>query len=168
MVNFAHATNNAVAYTLVVPVLLAIICLTLAAMESAEIDRVGVYRQVGPGALSEDSDPLRAQVIALEKASQLANWTADRKLDGLLQARAWLSRGLVLLVVAGLVGLVTPLLSASPPTASDAVRRQGSAQLDVPAQLRALEDSKIPRRRDTRAGFDPLAANFRTKNAQPL
>jgi glutathione synthase/RimK-type ligase-like ATP-grasp enzyme len=87
------------------PVALAIGCLAIAAFEAVEIDRVGFYEhpsgedlsQVGPG------DPLAAVLEREERGRVLASWTSRKKHTSLMQARAWFSRGLVALLVAGLV-----------------------------------------------------------------
>ncbi len=95
-------------YLLLVPAVVAIVALALAGIEAAEIDRVGVYHQPGAEALVSWGDTLvRGQVEAEELGRQWAHWTASRKYDALLQARAWFSRGLVAFVVAGMVAAFT-------------------------------------------------------------
>ncbi len=87
-----------------IPAVVAIVTLALAAIVAAEIDRVGVYHRPGAQALASWGDALiHGQVEAEELGRQWANWTASRKSDALLQARARFSRGLVGFLVAGLV-----------------------------------------------------------------
>lgn len=94
------------AYLWLLPTALAIACLALAAIESLEIDRVGLYLNTSAGDIEGTAENLRRrQVREEERARQLAAWTAKQKLDTLLQARAWFSRGLVCLIIAGLVAL---------------------------------------------------------------
>jgi hypothetical protein len=91
-------------YLLLLPAVVAIVTLALAGIVAAEIDRVGVYHQPGAEALVSWEDALvRGQVEAEELGRQWAHWTASRKSDALLQARAWFSRGLVGFLVAGVV-----------------------------------------------------------------
>jgi hypothetical protein len=116
-------------YLWLVPVALAIGSLALGGIEALEIDRVGLYWPVTPedvaGAVEELS---RRQVLAEERGRQLAAWSATKKFDALLQARAWFTRGLVVLALAGLIGVVVaavkppaPSTSPSPTTPSPSV-----------------------------------------------
>ncbi len=92
-------------FLLIVPSIAAVIFLSLAAIEAFEIDRVGFYAQgslndLGPTA----NDGSIVTVIKSEaRGRQLSNWTAEKKLTDLMQARAWMSRGLASVIVAALV-----------------------------------------------------------------
>lgn len=94
---------------LVVPALTAIMLIALAAAEALEIDRVGIYGHAQPGDLQQRLGRTRAAlaVEAEERGRQLARWTANHKLTDLMQARAWFSRGLAALLLAGLIAGAT-------------------------------------------------------------
>lgn len=82
---------------------LAALCFFLAVVGSLEVDRPGVYFPI-------DGCDVAAGATALEleeRARLTARWTATKKLDGLLQARAWFSRGLVALGLGVAVVLVS-------------------------------------------------------------
>jgi hypothetical protein len=99
-----------------IPVGLAIVCLALAVFEAGEIDRVGFYREVQPSDF-DGVGPAGAAAVALEveeTGRRLARWTARNKLTDLMQARAWLARGLVALIAAAIVAGVCRGTSASP------------------------------------------------------
>jgi hypothetical protein len=87
-----------------IPVAAAIISLALATFEAGEIDRVGFYRGTEPSDL-DGVGPAGVTTVKLaveEHGRALARWTAKKKLTDLMQARAWLARGLVALVLAAL------------------------------------------------------------------
>jgi hypothetical protein len=90
-------------YLLVLPTVTAALCLALAGAIAAEGDRPGLYHMPGPADAGSDSNPIRGMVLAEEHGRFLANWTSTKKLDDLLQARAWLTRGLLLLVIAATI-----------------------------------------------------------------
>jgi hypothetical protein len=49
---------------------------------------------------------VRRKLIEAElRGSVIADWTATHKVNGLLQARAWFSRGLVFLLLAALISI---------------------------------------------------------------
>lgn len=88
-----------------IPIAAALAFLSLAVFEAVEIDTVGFYRQV-QAADFEGVGPLGAASVELEveeNGRHLARWSATHKLTDLMQARAWLSRGVAALVVAALV-----------------------------------------------------------------
>lgn len=104
-------------YALMLPVACSIVCLVIAAWRGVETDRVGLYRHDGLDVLREQvrRGMYRAQVGLEERGRYLASWTAEHKLSALLQARAWLTRGATLLVVAAAVSIfVRPPDSPSP------------------------------------------------------
>ncbi len=80
-----------------VPSWLSIFFFALSAMGAWGIDHVGKY--IYP---EHTEDPISA-LSAEDLGAQAAQWTADRKLDDLLQARAWLTRGFVALLIAALL-----------------------------------------------------------------
>lgn len=97
------------------PVGTALLCLALAAFESGEIDRVGFYRETQPSDL-DGVAPSGVATVTLEIEEfgrQLTRWTARNKLSDLMQARAWLTRGLVALLAAGLTAGACRAASAS-------------------------------------------------------
>jgi hypothetical protein len=83
----------------IVPIVFSIFFLSIAALDALEIDRVGVFHQ--PGVESLESETSRLEVE--DYGRMVANWTARRKLSLFLQARAWLSRGLLCLFTAALI-----------------------------------------------------------------
>lgn len=112
------------------PVSLAVCCLSLAAFEGVEIDRVGVYRQptvadlvrVAPG------DPGAVLIVREEQGRALAAWTSDKKHTALMQARAWFSRGLAALIVAGLAAAACRAVETSGNTGRDSVPASRTGQ----------------------------------------
>lgn len=88
------------------PSVIAVVCLGLALFESLQVDRVGFYSQAEPSDLADtDANDLPVKLLAGEERGRfLARWTAIKKHSDLMQARAWFSRGLVALVVAGVIG----------------------------------------------------------------
>ena len=104
-------------YVLIVPTVIAAIALALAGGISAEGDRPGLYQLPGAAEMSANPDPVRALVLAEERGRVLANWTATNKLNDLLQARAWLTRGLIALVVAGIISAGLQVPSTTPGSA---------------------------------------------------
>jgi hypothetical protein len=97
-------------YLLVAPATLALGFLILAGIGSLEIDRVGIY---SPGTVEEIATADN-QTLARTRAEERARWHADatatQKFTSLLQARAWLSRSLVCLFIAGVVATVSQAL----------------------------------------------------------
>ena len=87
---------------------LAAVCLAIAAFEATQVDRVGFYEQATLDALSGTSAmaPNVAVIAAEERGRRLARWSSQRKHSDLMQARAWFSRGLAALAVAGLLGAI--------------------------------------------------------------
>lgn len=102
-----------------IPVGISIVCLALAIFEAGEIDRVGFYRElrasdfdgVGPRGASA------VQIEVEETGRDLARWTANHKISDLMQARAWLARGLIALLIAALTAGVCRAASNSPSAA---------------------------------------------------
>lgn len=82
----------------------AVAFLTIAAFEASEIDRVGFYRHPTGRDLAEPGS--REQTVAVieqeEIGRRLADWSSRHKHTALMQARAWFTRGLVLLVAAAI------------------------------------------------------------------
>jgi hypothetical protein len=88
----------------VLPVGLAIIFLALSAFEALQIDRVGKYSLPDSSEL-ENAQPQEVPSLLLAaevRGQMLARWSAKKKHGGLMQARAWFTRGLTLLLIAGL------------------------------------------------------------------
>lgn len=87
------------------PAALSIVALVAAGITSLEIDRVGIY--ANPGAKPHlKSDPDCAVLIEEEVARGWASWTAGRKMNQLLNARAWLSRAMLCLLASAIVAAV--------------------------------------------------------------
>lgn len=92
-----------------VPIGAALLCLGITAFEAVEVDRVGVYRQVTARDLSNLGSRTAAAILVAreEEGRQLASWTSQKKHSALMQARAWFSRGLALLLLAALLAGTT-------------------------------------------------------------
>lgn len=90
------------------PAVTALVCLSLAAFEGLEIDRVGVYRHPTAEDISVRvrDDPVAVLIAEEEIGRRLARWTSDKKHSDLMQARAWFSRGLAALIIAALVAAI--------------------------------------------------------------
>lgn len=89
----------------VAPVGLAIAFLALSAFEALQIDRVGKY-SLPDGSELENAQPqeVSSRLLAAEvRGRALASWSARNKHGALMQARAWFTRGLAALLVAGLI-----------------------------------------------------------------
>lgn len=88
-----------------IPIAFALSCLSLAAFEALQIDRVGFYRTAKPADLAElASHSSNAAIVAAEEDGRLlARWTSNNKHTDLMQARAWFSRGLITLIAAALL-----------------------------------------------------------------
>lgn len=104
-------------YLLSAPDVLAIAFIAIAGIGALEVDRVGLYRFVQVRELVTEANRAAALSRLELRAAVLAAWTANHKYDLLIQARAWLSRGLVSLVIAALAS-VSILAAATQNTAS--------------------------------------------------
>lgn len=127
---------------LATPVVGAFTCLAIAAFEATQIDRVGFYRHANVEDLTESSaqDSIVAIVEQEETGRRLAIWTSRKKHTDLMQARAWFSRGLFLLLVAAMVVAVSWSISAAeaspdqatpatqPPQVTEAPQRSAPSQ----------------------------------------
>lgn len=85
-----------------------IVSLAVATINAIDIDRVGVYRHPSAEDLAAPGpqDP-SVKVIELEEVGrQLTSWNSRMKHTALMQARAWFSRGLVLLAAAVIAAVV--------------------------------------------------------------
>jgi hypothetical protein len=102
-----------------IPVTVALASLTLSAFEALQIDRVGMYDTPDGSQLTEDAGDSRTELLKAEvRGTQLAKWTSNHKHSDLMQARAWFTRGLAALLMAGLVAGVTRASSHSGQTAN--------------------------------------------------
>ncbi|MGI8519650.1 MAG: hypothetical protein ACR2MC_03410 [Actinomycetota bacterium] len=90
---------------LLMPTVLSIAFLVIAGIEALEINRVGMYWPPVTADLVGDGIVRRKLIEAELRGSVIADWTAKHKVNALLQARAWFSRGLVLLLLAALISI---------------------------------------------------------------
>lgn len=99
----------------IVPVGTAFIFLSLAVFEAIEIDRVGIYRPVVPEDLAHSTgrDPTSVLLAREEEGRRQALWTSQHKFSDLMQARAWFSRAIALLLIAGVTAAVARAGSAT-------------------------------------------------------
>ena len=83
----------------------ALAMLGLCVIQAIGVDRVGFVEPADPGraAVLPSRNQVRNLVLQEAEAAQTANWTARHKLNEVLQARAWFSRGFAALVLSGLV-----------------------------------------------------------------
>lgn len=95
-----------------IPIALAIVCFALSAFEALQIDRVGMYSMpVGWELEGLDAADARTRILRAEEyGKMLAGWTAKNKHTDLMQARAWMSRGLAALLIAGVFAGITRAL----------------------------------------------------------
>lgn len=111
---FALSRNSAWLISLI-PIAIALICLALSAFEALQIDRVGMY-SIPDGselATAQTGDVLSIELAAEVRGMELADWTSRYKHSDLMQARAWFTRGLAALVIAGILAGVTRANSAA-------------------------------------------------------
>jgi len=116
-----------------VPVTLSTVFLAISAFEALQVDRVGFYRYAALGDLisTDGKSGLVAVLKSEEHGRQLAIWTSNRKHTDLMQARSWFTRGLLSLIVAGLLAA----LSVGLDIGSDSPQELLVAQVDnrIPA-----------------------------------
>jgi hypothetical protein len=116
----------------IVPVGVALIFLALAVFEAVEIDRVGMYRPALPGDLagSTGQDAAAALLAREEEGRRFASWTSKRKFSDLMQARAWFSRAIALVILAGVVAATCRAGS----TADHSSPKSGTHPATIPAR----------------------------------
>lgn len=113
---------------LAVPMALAIGCLSTAAFQAAQIDRVGMYRHAHLSDLATTGprDPTINLIDQEERGRRLASWGSQHKHTALMQARAWFTKGLVSLIGAALIAAVTWGIDTTQPQA----QADGNEQAD--------------------------------------
>jgi hypothetical protein len=101
-----------------IPIGTALVCLALSAFESTQIDRVGIYSHPdGSELASVEKDGVRRALLESEvRGRMLAGWSSRKKLTDLMQARAWFTRGLAALLIAGLIAGVARAESNAAPS----------------------------------------------------
>jgi hypothetical protein len=97
-------TSGVFPSALLIPASLALLCFVVAGVDALEIGRVGMYWPVSVEDLRSGA-PRRKLIEAELRGTHLADWTAGKKVNALLQARAWFSRGIVALLVASIIAL---------------------------------------------------------------
>jgi hypothetical protein len=89
---------------LLLPIVIALGCLAISAFEALLVDRVGFYSQPSgrdlAGIGQRDGNAILLEDE--EHGRRLARWSANHKHTDLMQARAWFTRGLAALLLAGL------------------------------------------------------------------
>jgi len=131
------------------PVGAALLCLSVASFKGVEIDRVGFYGGARPamlaGAPAAAVPALRLE--AEERSRQLARWSADNKHTDLMQARAWLARGLVALILAAGVAATCRAASAdstTKPTTTTLTTRRAQVPLLPSAAPTPARGTSLP------------------------
>ena len=102
-------------FLLVAPAIGAFLCLAIAAFAGNEIDRVGFYRHATGQDLA-DPGPREPIVRVIEQehiGRRLTAWSSENKHTALMQARAWFSRGLVLLLAASIAAAISWAINAA-------------------------------------------------------
>ena len=99
------------------PVVTAAVCFALAAFEAAQIDRVGKYSHPSASDLVglAESEVPTAIVAEEEIGRALAAWTSRNKHTDLMQARAWFSRALAAIIIAGVLAAALRAISDTAP-----------------------------------------------------
>jgi len=126
---------------LLVPIAIALACLGVTAFESMVVDRVGFYSSPSAQDLVDigQRNPNSILLAHEERGRRLAQWSANHKHTDLMQARAWFTRGLTALLLAGLIaGICRAATTASSHTA--------------PVTVRSHSQSTTPTTRPTRKG----------------
>lgn len=97
--------RDGAAYLTLVPIGFALISLALAAFEASQVPRVAFYRRPEPSDLAGTTaaTQLAAVLRAEDEGLRLAKWASKAKFSDLMQARAWFSRGLLALLLAGIL-----------------------------------------------------------------
>ncbi len=116
--------------TLVAPVAGAFASLAIAAFEATQIDRVGFYRHAKGQDLAQPG-PRESVVTVVEEEEagrRLALWTSKKKHTDLMQARAWFSRGLSLLLLAALVAATSWGINAAESRSDEAASHRQMSQ----------------------------------------
>lgn len=83
-----------------------IVLFGMSLLHSLGIDRVSLVHPPDPGlatAFDEESQQRRNLIGQEIRAAEIANWTAGKKVNEFLQARAWLTRAATMLLVSGVV-----------------------------------------------------------------
>ena len=127
-------------FLLVAPAIGAFVCLASAAFAGNEIDRVGFYRHATGQDLANPGprDPIVTVIEQEHIGRRLAAWSSENKHTALMQARAWFSRGLVLLLAAGIAAATSWAINAadsasgSTPTENPAVDTSSQAYETLP------------------------------------
>jgi hypothetical protein len=105
-----------------IPMCIALAFLSLAAFEASQIDRVGIYSSPDGSQLANATAANTTSIllVAEDRGRRLASWSSRNKHSDLMQARAWFTRGLAALLIAGLVAGITRASTqstqANPPT----------------------------------------------------
>lgn len=110
-------THSRYWYISLIPVLIAITSFALSAFGALQIDRVGVYSMPDGSELQmAEAAQIPALVLKAEvHGRMLASWTANNKHTDLMQARAWMTRGLAaLLIAAVLAGVIRAIPAPTP------------------------------------------------------
>jgi len=100
-------------------------CLILAAVQALGVDRVGYVSPPEPGhaaRFESEADQRRNLIYQEVKATYVANWTALKKVNEFLQARAWLTRGATLLLITGLISGTVWIATSAPDETSAPVQ----------------------------------------------
>ncbi|MGB3409923.1 MAG: hypothetical protein WBA45_01895 [Microthrixaceae bacterium] len=88
------------------PAAIAIVSLSLAALQAMDAEqrvRLSFPPLIDDVAQAEPADQTAKLVEGYDQAAFLANWCSNRRLDELIQAKAWLTRGIIALIVTGLI-----------------------------------------------------------------
>lgn len=114
-------------WLLLVPAGTAIVALSLAGLQAMDAEhRVKLSFPPLLDDVAQTDDPKQRRVLVEEydRAAQLADWCSNKRLGELLQARAWLTRGIIALTLTG-IAVVGAWAVATPPV-DDAAQPQNT------------------------------------------
>jgi hypothetical protein len=117
------------------PIVYAIGSFALSAFEALQIDRVGIYAMPNGAELQgAEAGQVNALLLKVEVyGERLASWTSNHKHTDLMQARAWMTRGLAALLIAAVLAAITRAL----PEPTSAQHHPNSSHATQPAPPRA-------------------------------
>jgi hypothetical protein len=95
----------------------AVVCIALAVLQGIGVDRASLVQPADPEQVARRSTAAERQrnlVLQEIHGAWIANWTGRHKLNEFLQARAWLTRGIVALILTGLSALGVWTLTTVP------------------------------------------------------
>ncbi len=155
-VNFLRNQHQSLLSWELAPAVLSIAFISMNVITCLEVQRVGIYLSVGAEPLGRPPAGALAILRQEELGRRYAAWTAKVKVNQLMQARAWLSRALVALILSAVIaiGMATrpsEKADTSPATISSTATVQCATTLAT-ATVRHLEGERVQTRSTRLAG----------------